>query len=100
MWSGLGLRRGFGFRLVLSFQELTDALFQRRKVIRDAPSNFLSIRGECDAADQVRRGLEPDVDFGREGLGERLLYRRALLRRQVERAAQERGLRRCLEGLG
>ena len=105
LWFRLGLglrlrlRLGFRFRFVLFFQEFTDALFQRREVIRDAPSNFLSIRGEFDTADQVRRGLEPDVDFGREGLVERLLDCRALLRRQVKRAAQERGLRRCLEGL-
>ena len=89
-----------GFRFVLLFQKFADALFQRREVIRDAPSHFLSIRGEFDPADQVRRGLEPDADFSREGLVERILYRRALLRRQVERAAHERGLRRCLEGLG
>ena len=105
---GLGLRRlvlgfrlwlGFRFRFVLFFQKLTDALFQRREVIRDAPGYFLSIRGEFDPADQVRRGLEPDVNFGREGLVERILDCRALRRRQVKRAAHERGLGRCLEGL-
>ena len=98
--SASDLELGFRFRFVLLFQKFADALFQRREVIRDAPGDFLSIRGEFDPADQVRRGLEPDVDFSREGFVERILYRRTLLRRQVKRAAHERGVRRCLEGLG
>src|SRR5664280_2828870 len=78
---GCRLGLGLGFRLVLLFQKFADALFQRREVIGDAPSYFLSIRGEFDPADQVRRGLEPDADFSREGFIERVLYRRALLHR-------------------
>ena len=50
-------------------------------------------------ADQVRRGLEPDVDLSREGLAEGILYGRALLPRQVKSAAHKRGARRCLNGL-
>jgi hypothetical protein len=61
--------------LVLLFQQFIDALFQRRQIIRDAPRHLLSIRGEFDAADQVWRGLETDVDFSREGFVERILYR-------------------------
>ena len=91
--------RWLGFRFVLLFQKFVDALFQRRQIIRDAPRHLLSIRGEFNAADQVWRGLEPDADFSREGFVERILYRRALLRRQVKRAAHERGVRRCLKGL-
>ena len=85
---------------VLLLQKFVDALFQRREIIRDAPRHFLSIRGEFDAADQIRRGLEANVDFSRKGFIERVLYRRALLRRQVKRAAHERRARRRLEGLG
>ena len=96
--------RLFGFRLawlqLLLVKKFVDALFQRRQVIRDAPRHLLSVRGEFNAADQVRRGLEPDADFGREGLVERILYGRALLRGQVKRAAHERGVGRCLQGLG
>ena len=81
----------FGFRYVLFFQEIVDALFQRRQIIRDAPRHFLSIRGEFNAADQVWRGLEPDVDVSREGFVDRILYRRALFRRQVQRARTSAG---------
>src|SRR5450759_270281 len=95
---GFGLRFSLGF--VLLFQEFIDAFFQRHQIIGDAPRHLLSIRGEFNAADQIWRGLEPDVDFGREGFVERILYRRALFRRQVKRAAHERGGRRCLQGLG
>src|ERR1019366_6146695 len=89
-----------GFSFVLLFQKFVDAFFERGQIISDAPRHFLSIRGEFDSADQVRRGLEPDVDFSREGFVERILYRRALLRRQIKRAAHERGGRCCLEGVG
>ena len=106
-WARLALRRrlgfgvglGLGFRLVLLLQKLAHALFQRREVLRDAPAHSLPVRGELDPADQVRRGLEPDADLRREGLVERILYRRALLRGQLERAAHERRVRRRLEGL-
>src|ERR1039458_5010651 len=89
---GPGLRRGLGFRFVLLFQKFIDALFHRRQIIRDAPSHLMPIRGELNAADQVRRGLEPDANIGREGLVERILYGRALLRRHVKRAAHNRGV--------
>ena len=79
-------------------QQFADALFQRREIIRDAPRHLLSVRGEFDPADQIRRGLEAERDVGREGFVERLLYRRALLRGQVERAAHERGGGRGLQG--
>jgi len=69
--SRLGL--GFGFNPGLRFQQFVDALFQRREVIRDAPSELLSIRGELDPADQIRRSLELDVDFRREGPVDRIL---------------------------
>jgi len=59
-----------------------------------------AVRGEFNAADQVRRGLKPDADFSREGFVERVLYSRALLRRQVKRTAHERGGGPCLKGLG
>ena len=99
---GVGCRLGpslqVWLRFVLLLQKLADALFQRREIIRDAPGHLLSVRGEFDPADQVRRGLEADVDVGREGFVERILDRRALLRRQVERAAHERGVGRRLEG--
>ena len=38
--------------------------------------------------------------LSREGFVERILYRRALLRGQVERAAHQRGVGRRLKGLG
>ena len=60
-------------------------------------ASFLAVRREFDAADQLRRGLEPDADFGGEGLVERILDRRALLRWQFERAAHERRLGRRFE---
>src|SRR5208283_4018732 len=67
-----------------------DAFFHRRQIIGDAPRQLLSIRGELNAADQVGRGLEPEVDFSRESFVERILYYRSLFRRQVKRAAHER----------
>ena len=54
---GCGCRRS---GLALLFQQFADALLQRREIIRDAPRHLLSVRGEFDAADQVRRGLEPE----------------------------------------
>src|SRR5579872_4245973 len=60
------------FRFV--FQKLVDALFKRRQIIRDAPSQLLPVRSEFNAADQVWRSLEPDAYFSREGFVERVLY--------------------------
>ena len=91
---------GLACCVVLLLQELAHALLQRREVVRDAPAHLLPVRGELDPAHQIRRGLEPDADVRREGLVERVLDRRALLRGQLERAAHERGLGRRLEGLG
>ena len=50
-------------------------------------ATFLSIRRKLDAADQLRHGLELDVNIGREGFVECFLYRRVLLRRQMEHGA-------------
>ena len=55
------LGSAFGFRFVLFLQKLANTLFQRHEVVRDAPGYFLSLGGEFDATDQVRRSLEPDV---------------------------------------
>ena len=81
-------------------KDFVDALFKECEVIRNAPNQLLSIRGELDSADQVRRGFESDVDFRREGVVERLLDHSTLLPRQVKCAAYERGVSRCLEGRG
>jgi hypothetical protein len=54
-------------------QKVTDALFQRRQVIGDTPGQFLSISGEFDPADQIRRRLETQLDCCRERFVERIL---------------------------
>src|ERR1039457_3783361 len=68
------LRLSFDYRFVVLFQEFIDTFFQRHEIIRDAPRHLFSSRGELNAADHVRRGLEPDVDVSREGFVERILY--------------------------
>src|ERR1035438_3214751 len=95
---GLRFRRGFGFRFVLLFQKLVDALLKRHQIIRDAPRHLLPIRGEFNADDQVWRGLKPDANFSRERFVERILYSRALLRRHVKRAPHNRRVGGCLKG--
>ncbi len=60
----LGLVRPAGSRPRL--QKFGDALLQRREIVRDAPGHLLSVGGEFDAADQLRRGLELDVNIRRE----------------------------------
>src|ERR1035441_219279 len=80
-------------------QQFAGALFHRRQIIRDAPRHLLPVRGEFNAADQVWRGLEPDANFSRKGLVERVLYGRALVRGQLKRAADYPGVRVCLQSL-
>ena len=81
-------------------QQVADALLQRSQIIRDAPRHLLSARRELDSTDQIRRGLEPDLDAGRENFFERPAYRRALLLGQVERAAHQRRTGGRLDGCG
>ena len=59
----------------------------------------MPIGGKFNAANQVWRGLEADADFSREGFVERVLYGRALVRRQVEGAAHRGGAGSGLESL-
>src|SRR5271166_2890574 len=69
LWFGIRFR--LWLRLDVLVQEFTGALFQRREIIVDAPGDLVSIRGELDAADQLRRGLELDLSVR----GERFLHR-------------------------
>src|SRR5271157_6568016 len=112
IWLGLGfslwLRLGFGLRLGLGFglrlglgilvQKFARALFQRREIIRNAPGYLVSIGGEFNTADQLRRGLELDMSVR----GERYLYRTfdrgPLCRRQIEGAMHAHRVVRRLEG--
>ena len=87
-WLGLGI-------LV---QKFAGALFQRRQIIRDAPGDLVSVGGEIDAADQLRRGLELDMSVRGEGFLHRTFDRGLLCRRQIERAMHAHRVVRRLEG--
>jgi hypothetical protein len=87
------------FSIVLFIQKFADALFQRRQIIRDAPRHLCPF--VVSSMPLIRSGAVSNLmDLSREGFVERILYRRALLRGQVKRAAHERGLGRCFQGLG
>src|SRR5580698_5614288 len=84
-------RGSLAFRDGLSIQKFTNAPFEGREVIRDAPGNLLAVRGELNPTDQIRSGLKTDADFRSEGFVESILYGRALLRWE-ERAAIQNAL--------
>src|ERR1700692_3631290 len=48
------------------------------QIFRNAPSKFLIAHHPFDSADNVGRGLEPEVNVGGEDIAERLLYRGSL----------------------
>src|SRR5271157_5845383 len=112
LWLGLGfglwLRLGFGLWLGLGFglwlglgllvQKFAGALLQRRQVIRDAPGYLVSIGGEINAADQLRRGLELDLSLRAESFLHRTFDRGPLCRRQIEGAMHAHRVVRCFEG--
>ena len=100
---GSGLASAFGSgldfgRSASSVQKFAGALFQRREIIRDAPGHLLSVGGEFDAADQLRRGLELDLSVRGEGFLHRTFDRALLCRRQIERAMHAHRVVRRLEG--
>ena len=94
--SGLASRLGFGLGILV--QKFAGALFQRRQIIRDAPGYLVSIGGEFDTADQLRRGLELDMSVRGERFLHRTFDRGPLCRRQIERAMHAHRVVRRLEG--
>src|SRR5580704_17598266 len=89
-------RGSLAFRDGLFIQKFTNAPFEGREVIRDAPRNLLAVRGELNPTDKIRSGLKTDADFRSEGFVESILYGSALLRRQIESAAYQPRVRRRL----
>ena len=96
----LGFEFGFRFGFVFALgYEVCRSLFRSSSTsfpsISDNPrcstQPFARFVDEFNAADQVSRGLKTDVDIGREGFVQRILYRCALLRGQVKRARTSAG---------